>query len=175
MNIYTKLGDKGFTSLPSGDKVRKDNYQIEVIGELDELNSHIGLLLSMMDDSHNKEFLYFLQNLLFDLSSSLFNNNYNFESHCLTIEHEIDLMQTELPHLHSFILPGGCMAAAQAHICRSVCRRVERRVVSLTDNVSFNASSICILNRISDYFYILARKINFVHGITEKKWQNTCE
>ena len=64
MNIYTKLGDKGFTSLQSGDKVRKDNYQIEVVGELDELNSHIGFLLSMMDDSHNKDFLYFLQNFV---------------------------------------------------------------------------------------------------------------
>ena len=175
MKIYTKSGDNGFTSLHSGERVRKDNLFIEIIGELDELNSHIGYLISMIDHSQDEDFLHFLQNILFDLSTCLCDEQYSLDGQCSLIEREIDLIQSELPLLHSFILPGGCQIAAQAHICRSVCRRVERRVVSSLDNCSVSDSSIRILNRISDYFYVFARKVNFERSIVEKKWQKTCK
>ena len=175
MKIYTKLGDTGYTTLQSNEKVRKDHPLIEVIGEIDELNSHVGYLISIMDNSHDIDFLYQLQNQLFCLSSHLCDEHFLFETLCHTIEKEIDFIQKQIPSMHAFILPGGCQAAAQAHICRSIDRRVERRVVSLLDSLPINREIVQILNRISDYFYVLARKVNFEHGIDEKKWQNTCK
>lgn len=175
MKIYTKSGDDGFTSLPSGERVRKDDLAIEVLGELDELNCHIGLLITYMNNGHDIDFLYRLQNLLFLLSANLHNEHFSMDDYCMQIEHEIDSIQNELPNIHSFLLPGGSQSSAYAHICRCICRKVERKVVSLLDNRPIHPKIIQVLNRISDYFYVLARKMNFEQGIHEKIWQNTCK
>ena len=175
MKIYTKLGDDGFTSLQSGERVRKDDFSIEVLGELDELNCHIGLLITYMNNAHDIDFLYQLQNLLFLLSANLQNEHFSLDEYCMQIEHEIDTIQNILPDIHCFLLPGGSQSSAHAHICRCICRKVERKVVSLLNIRPIHPKIIQVLNRISDYFYVLARKINFENGISEKKWQNTCK
>jgi cob(I)alamin adenosyltransferase len=175
MKIYTKLGDTGYTTLQSNERVRKDHPLIEVIGEIDELNSHVGYLISIMDNFHDIDFLYQIQNLLFCLSTHLCDEQKTFDLPCSKIENEIDFIQKQIPSVNTFILPGGSKAAAQAHICRSIDRRVERRVISLLDHYPINCEIVRILNRISDYFYVLARKVNFEQGNDEKKWQNTCK
>lgn len=175
MKIYTKFGDDGFTSLQSGERVRKDDLSIEVLGELDELNCHIGLLITYMNNAHDIDFLYQLQNLLFLLSANLQNEHFSLDEYCMQIEREIDTIQNILPDIHCFLLPGGSQSSAHAHICRCICRKVERKVVSLLDFRPIYPKIIQVLNRISDYFYVLARKINFENGISEKKWQNTCK
>lgn len=175
MKIYTGKGDTGLTSSLQGERVSKDDIRIEVIGEFDELNSSVGLLVSIIDNSRDCDFLIQIQNMLFFLSTHLFDSDQQFNSQCQAIEKEIDLIQDILPEIHSFILPGGCLAAANAHVCRSICRRVERHVVCLEKQYQIQPQTIQILNRLSDYFYILARKLNFEQGIHEKIWQNTCK
>ena len=175
MKIYTRKGDSGLTSSLHGERVSKDDIRIEVIGDFDELNSSIGILASIVDNSHDCDFLCQIQNMLFTLSSHLFDSSQLFDTQCLTIENEIDTIQNSLPEIHSFILPGGCLAAAHTHVCRVICRRVERHVVCLNKHYQIQPETIKILNRLSDYFYVFARKLNFEQGIHEKIWQNTCK
>ena len=87
---------------------------------------------------------------------------------------EIDAIMNELPEAQGFILPGGCQAAAQSHVCRTVCRRAERCIVALSEESLVSAEVLQYINRLSDYLFVLAKKINFLYGINEKIWQNTC-
>ncbi|MBR1840216.1 MAG: cob(I)yrinic acid a,c-diamide adenosyltransferase [Prevotella sp.] len=199
--IYTKTGDAGETSLVGGIRVSKDSARIEAYGTLDELSSHLGLLVAMLraDGTHGEEFapiiemLQRIQNDIFDISSMLATDAEalskssaawvapyleNMEHAAKRIESEetplleqlIDQMNSQMEPLNSFILPGGSVAAAQCHVCRAVCRRAERRVVSIKVNLNVQK----YLNRLSDYLFVLARKINIICRQEEKKWKNPC-
>ena len=177
MGIYTKTGDKGETSLATGERVAKDSPRIEAYGTVDELSSHIGLLMAIINHNENEKLnveLERVQNVLFEISSVLAGAEMNIDTHLedeiSAMEQRIDEMQRELPQLRAFILPGGCTAAAQCHVCRTVCRRAERRMVSM----SISPLLLKYINRLSDYLFILARSINKNYGVEEKTWQNTC-
>lgn len=174
MKIYTKKGDQGQTYLSDGMIVDKDDLRIEVIGELDELNCHLGYLACLLHVICDIEELERLQMTIFSISSNLFNESFILNEDISLIENEIDKIQTILPPQRVFLLPGGCNVAAQAQVCRVVCRRVERRAFALSKKYPVNTDILKYLNRLSDYFYVLARKINFENGIDEKTWQNTC-
>ena len=179
MKIYTKTGDKGTTALFGGKRVSKDDIQIEAYGTVDELNSIIGSLISLIDPLEGTRLLKSIQAILFDIGSHLASDgtadkylpaldNENLSK----LEDAMDNMTHQLPELKSFILPGGNQRIAQAHICRTVCRRAERRIISLAQltNEDTYADIIKYINRLSDYFFVLARYISQHDGIDEVKW-----
>ena len=163
--IYTKTGDAGTTSLVGGSKVHKSEAILDVYGTCDELNAHIGVLIA----EENLSFLTEIQEKLFILGGILATpkNKYeqywkevSWESFLTKIEQEIDEMDKNLPPLHSFLLPQGSRAIAQAHVCRTVCRKLERKIAHFcTQNISF-LTLLQIVNRLADYFFMLAR---FLH------------
>ncbi len=183
MKVYTKKGDQGTTSLLDGSKVKKFNLRLESYGTVDELNSHLGVLTSHLegDDtlSNCKYDILHLQSFLFHLGSHLACSTEDMqkklppfeESLIQELEDKIDKMDKELPTLKNFILPGGHIGASQAHICRTLCRRAERLVVQLNEEKSLPIPAIAFLNRLSDYFFVLARYINFLKGIPCHEWK----
>lgn len=173
MKIYTKTGDKGMTSLVGGKRVSKSCERLESYGEVDELNSFLGLLIAKCPDEHDRAFLISVQRLLFSLGGYLATEDNaeryfdvaSFDGFTSEIENEIDAMSSRLPQLRAFILPGGQETACLAHVCRTICRRVERSVYRLVGtgcNIDDGVTSF--LNRLSDYFFVLARKINTEKG-----------
>ena len=189
MKIYTKKGDRGKTSLFSGEEVSKSHTRIEAYGDLDELNSIIGALVASLPAEPCAELgtLNSIQADLLNLGSWLAMSPSSsgqiskLEPFALErirfLEESIDRLQRMLPELHEFILPGGHTSSAWAHIARTVCRRVERRVVALrekegsggTDSASLE-NGLVYLNRLSDYFFMMARWCNLKHGMTDKIW-----
>lgn len=183
--IYTKTGDKGTTSLVSGSRVSKGDERIALYGDVDELNSHLGLAykfyLKDTEDQKNLSLLHKIQSTLFDLGSNLACEASHREKYKLPLisldvikemEALIDEMDSILPPLKSFILPGGCLSACEFHICRTITRRVERNFVHFSngqpDEAPENAS--VFLNRLSDYFFVLARYANLQTKEEELKW-----
>lgn len=174
MKIYTKTGDAGTTSLFGGSRVPKHSLRIESYGTVDELNSHIGLIRSQEIDTHSKDILIQIQKKLFTLGSTLATDpkkavlksgkerlkiqKVNEESIEL-LENEMDSMNESLPDLTHFILPGGNNAVSFCHIARTVCRRAERRVTELNEIEPIDPLVIKYLNRLSDFLFVLARKL----------------
>lgn len=174
MKIYTKTGDAGTTSLFGGSRVPKHSLRIESYGTVDELNSHIGLIRSQEIDTHSKDILIQIQKKLFTLGSTLATDpkkailksgkerlkiqKVNEESIEL-LENEMDSMNESLPDLTHFILPGGNNAVSFCHIARTVCRRAERRVTELNEIEPMDPLVIKYLNRLSDFLFVLARKL----------------
>ncbi len=181
MKVYTKVGDEGKTTLIGSLKVDKDDPRVEAYGDIDELNSHIGLLISMA--GLVKEIIPFLHNLqssLFLLSSLIASENYNKKyevggCEIEKIEKEIDRLAEVLPKKESFVYPGGTLISAQSHVCRTVCRRVERRIVTLSRLKNVGENTLPYLNRLSDYFFTLACYINYRDKVDEKKWEISCK
>ena len=181
MKIYTKGGDKGETGLFGGERVSKDSLRIEAYGTVDELNSFIGLTIPEIKDKEVKNLLGEIQHSLFILGSDLSapenekNDKHNIprisKTHSEKIESEIDKYDVHLGELKNFILPGGCKSAALLHTCRTICRRAERRVVSLKNKVNLNPDIVILLNRLSDLFFVLARYENKISGIDDIEWQ----
>lgn len=177
MNIYTKTGDRGETSLVGGKRVSKCCQRLESYGTLDELNAHIGLLAAEAEGmSQPSDFIHEVQSNLFTCGAYLASEDGRCE--CVgadavsALEEEIDRIEATLPPLKSFILPGGCKAAAEAHVCRTVCRRMEREVLRLKDeSVDVDSTLLCYFNRLSDYFFVLARALNREAGKEERAWQ----
>ena len=177
MNIYTKTGDRGETSLVGGRRVSKCCQRLESYGTLDELNAHIGLLAAEAEDmTLPGGFIRKLQDDLFTCGAYLASEDDRCP--CIgpeavsALEKEIDRLEATLPPLRSFILPGGCKAAAEAHVCRTVCRRVEREVLRLKDEgIRVEPALLCYFNRLSDYFFVLARALNREAGHEERCWQ----
>ena len=174
MKIYTKTGDKGKTSLLGGTRVSKAHERIEAYGTVDELNSAIGVLRSTPSD-HN-EFLLEIQHILFNIGSILATEReVKFElkqvepSDVEKLEKEMDRLNESLPPLKEFVLPGGSLANGHAHMCRSICRRAERRVVQLEDVPEL---LVKYLNRLSDYFFMLSRALLHEAGREEIKWRS---
>ncbi len=167
MKVYTKGGDKGKTSLLSGERVKKNHLRLETYGTVDELNSFIGLLMTEITDSEYHKFLKDIQNRLFDLSTHLavesevrFSLPQMSKAQITEVEKEIDRMNKNLPDLKYFILPGSCRAGALAHVCRSICRRAERLITSLPETEMIKTLILPYINRLSDYFFVLARILN---------------
>ncbi len=237
--IYTKTGDEGETTLVGGIRIAKNAPRIEAYGTVDELSSHLGLLVAMLnkDAEHGEEYkpiietLERIQNNLFSISSilatdveALSQNKAEWvkpyiesleafseqlgSTETPLLEKLTDEYNAQLPVLNSFILPGGSMTAAQCHVCRAVCRRAERRIAypqplpkgkgewnvngfreapvigreatlarqeHLLERKNGTSNLKQYMNRLSDYLFVLARKINIINGKEEKTWQNTCK
>lgn len=165
--IYTRTGDTGDTGLGDGSRVNKDSLRVEAFGCVDELNSHIGLLLAQPAlPDRIQTALVQVQHDLFDLGGELCIPNHQAieERHVTSLELVLDELNATLPPLKEFILPGGNLAAASAHIARTVCRRAERRTVSLARNETVNAQGIAYLNRLSDLLFVIARTLARADG-----------
>lgn len=173
--IYTKTGDKGTTGLADNTRVSKDDLRVETYGTLDELNSFIGLVLA---ESHLPEavraILTLIQHQLFDLGSEFCLPNYIAikPEHITHLENTLDELNKTLPPLKEFILPGGDRAAAICHVARTVCRRAERRAVSLMKKETINPQGLIYLNRLSDLLFVIARVINQDRNIEEPFWKH---
>jgi len=176
--IYTKSGDKGQTSLLGGKRVPKYHLRIEAYGTIDELNSFVGLLRDQEIAPHYKDILFETQDRLFTAESLIAadqgSEGYNLptlsESDITLLEQEIDKMNEVLPALTNFILPGGHQAVSLAHVCRTITRRAERLIVRLAEDQPVDEVIVRYFNRLSDYFFVLARKIAFDHGISDQVW-----
>ena len=181
--VYTKTGDSGMTSLVGGIRISKTDDRLEAYGTVDELNSFIGLLATEVSDDAILENLYRIQSNLFNVGTHLATDQSQtplYESAKLAegevefVEREIDKILSELPEKFGFVLPGGGRAGALAHVCRTICRRAERRTLALAKNATVGDEIIIFLNRLSDYFFVLAKKLNFIDGTSEKTWSKTC-
>jgi cob(I)alamin adenosyltransferase len=178
MTIYTKAGDRGYTSLPGGTVVPKNDFRIEAYGAVDELISWLGLVSSQELSRHDKDMLLQIQNKLMILSSHLSDEKRSLKSlpvlagnDVLVIEQEIDKIDDLLPPLQSFIIPGGHTIVALCHITRSVCRRAERRMVPVLKERPELEIAMQFLNRLSDYLFMLCRKIGQEKNIAEITWE----
>ncbi|MCH3882523.1 MULTISPECIES: cob(I)yrinic acid a,c-diamide adenosyltransferase [Tenacibaculum] len=185
MKIYTKTGDKGTTALFGGTRVPKYNLRIESYGTADELNSHIGLIRDQEISEHIKSSLNKIQHDIFTLGAMLATppeketlkngkerlNILKVENNSIEfLEKEIDKMNEELPQMTHFILPGGHQTVSFCHIARCVCRRTERLVVELNEQEPINPDVLMYLNRLSDYLFVLARKLSKDLSAKEIKW-----
>ncbi|NJC25079.1 cob(I)yrinic acid a,c-diamide adenosyltransferase [Neolewinella antarctica] len=175
MKVYTKTGDKGQTGLYSGKRIPKFHQRVEAYGTVDELNSFLGLLRDHIEDDDLRTELLAQQNHLFALGAALADDRpgqaYELPASAATdLEHAIDRMDADLPKMTHFVLPGGAPVLSHAHICRTICRRAERRVVELATDVEIDGAVIIYLNRLSDYFFVLSRHLARVMQIEEVKW-----
>lgn len=185
MKVYTKTGDKGTTALFGGTRVPKDHIRIESYGTVDELNSHIGLIRDQDMNPHYKKILVEIQDRLFTVGAMLAtppekemlkNGELRLKNLGLTetdielLENEIDSMEAELPQMTHFVLPGGHTTVSYCHIARCVCRRAERLSVHLSHNEPVSDIAIKYLNRLSDYLFVLARKLSSDLHAEEVKW-----
>ena len=170
--IYTKTGDKGQTSLANGQRVPKTDARIEAYGTVDELNSWIGLLraqVAQVDAKLSADRLCWIQNKLFNLGAALSEapGTWIVEADVAQLEHWIDAIQNNLPQLRAFVLPAGNEQACTCHICRTVCRRAERRMIEAEADVI----AMQFINRLSDCLFVLARYLNCLAKTTEEVWR----
>jgi len=172
--IYTRTGDNGTTGLADGSRVAKDAMRIEAMGDVDELNSAIGVLLCNNLDDTSRSTLTDIQHSLFDLGGELSMPDTVVigDDRVSGLEDRLDSMNEELAPLKEFILPGGSSAAAACHLARAICRRAERTLHGLSNNESVNPASIRFLNRLSDLLFVLARHINKGAAIADVFWQH---
>lgn len=178
MKIYTKRGDQGNTSLLGGSRVPKYDLRIDAYGTVDELNAHIGLLSCMEGAQNIREQLINVQDTLFIIGSHLANDTKKSsysppaidEDKVSFLEQHIDTMEAELPPLTNFVLPGGHVTNAQAHVARTVCRRAERRAVELSNQAEINPIILKYLNRLSDWLFVCSRKLSFDNQAAEMIW-----
>lgn len=177
--VYTKTGDKGFTSLIGGTRVQKHHYRLEAYGTVDELNAHIGMIRSCDVDKKSIESLCRIQNQLFTVGSYLATDETasdlrtrlkTDEKEIEFLEQEMDFMEEALPPLRNFVLPGGHTALAQCHVARTVCRRAERRVNAMAVEVEVDEWIIRYLNRLSDYLFVFSRYLSNYFNINEIPW-----
>lgn len=171
--IVTRTGDDGTTGLADGSRVAKHDKRIAALGAVDELNSQIGVLRAEPLPDDVQGVLQAVQNDLFDLGGELAMPEYLQvgDSHILCLEQSVAALNADLPALKEFILPGGTRAAALAHVCRTVCRRAERELCVLHDQMPISANLLRYLNRLSDLLFILARVLNKRAGVAEPAWR----
>lgn len=177
--IYTKTGDKGQTSLWGGARVPKHHIRIESYGTVDELNSYLGLLRDQLEDEQLRSAIKTIQDRLFTIGSILATDPEKagkiqtpdlLLSDITLLESWIDEMDSQLPELKNFILPGGHVAVSSCHVARCVCRRAERLVVALNENEPVDELVMQYLNRLSDYLFVLSRRIAQILGAAEQIW-----
>lgn len=177
--IYTRTGDAGTTGLVDGSRVPKHDLRLAAMGDVDEANSAIGLAVVALDDAPEAHDLQVIQNDLFDLGADLATPGEDFtpgpmalrivQSQVTRLEHDIDAMNESLAPLNSFILPGGSPAAAAVHLARAVVRRAERSATLAAQSMPLNPLALAYINRLSDYLFVLARRLNG-NGSTDIKW-----
>lgn len=180
-NLYTRTGDKGTTALVGGERVKKNSVRLEAYGTLDEFSSFLGCVLS--DPRCPEELkgqMIEIQTMLFNLGSYLATKPVEgSEPHVAGLDDEdleklegwIDALDEQTPPLKLFVLPGGCMASARAHVARTVCRRAERRVYDLAEESYVDPRLLRYINRLSDYLFAVARYFNFIEGVEEIVWR----
>ena len=181
--VYTRTGDQGETSLVGGVRIKKSNIRLEAYGTVDELSAHLGMLVAMMKNGEEREFVIRVQNNLFNVcthlatdqsQTPLYPSAHLADCEIAALEQRIDNLMKQLPERQGFVLPGGVPAACQAHICRTVCRRAERRIAALAEEAQIAPEMQQFVNRLSDYLFVLAKIINFNEGKSEIVWQNVC-
>lgn len=178
MKIYTKKGDRGETSLIGGTRVPKYSLRIEAYGTVDELNAYVGLIRDQAIGEGNRSVLKEIQEELFTIGSNLAADPERSrmklpevsEKSVTGLEKAIDRMQEELPELRHFILPGGHTTVSFCHIARCVCRRAERQIVKLAERETVSVLIITYLNRLSDFLFVLGRKLAMDLNAEEYKW-----
>ncbi len=181
--VYTRTGDKGTTSLVGGIRIDKNSARIEAYGTIDELSSNLGLVAAdTATREADRQYLQSVQNDLFDIGSYLAcdpGGDFTL-SHGITprkiseMEQQIDALNSMLPEIKSFVLPGGSELAARTHVARTVCRRAERRIITLARQADMDPEVIVYINRLSDYLFILARFNNIKSGNPEIFWKKNC-
>ena len=178
--LYTKTGDKGQTGLIGGTRVSKADIRLEAYGTVDELNAQIGLLVAEDLTPEHTVFLQFIQNLLFTVGSNLATDttktDYRVASvmkddYITAIEQEIDRLDSQLTPLTNFILPGGSRKSALCHVCRTVSRRAERRIIEMSNIYETENKIIVFVNRLSDYFFVLSRYMLMEDQMQEILWK----
>ncbi len=174
MKVYTKTGDKGKTSLLGGKRIAKDDMQIEAYGTVDELNSHVGNIINYTDNKEIKEQIIHIQRILFNIGAKLASDtenkkiNIEFNEEEITLlEKQMDKWEKELPPLKGFILPSGSSSISASHIARTVCRRAERRIVSVNQKKDEYDTTIRYINRLSDYLFVLSRKFGLDENVKD--------
>lgn len=187
VKIYTKTGDKGQTSLFTGHRVPKNSHYIAALGSVDECNSSIGASMAFLPKEPEFQEVWkqleFVQHALFDIGAALATprslapsnkvSKTHFDADEISLlEKWIDKMETSLPKLTYFILPGGHPAAAMLHIARSICRKAEREVVPLSEKADVSENVLIYLNRLSDYLFVLARYVNSLAHQEETRWEH---
>lgn len=181
--VYTRTGDEGMTSLVGGVRVPKTHARLEAYGTVDELNSCVGLLITYVEDEDDKDFLVAIQQHLFVVGSYLATDTSQTQLRPQSVvtdemvadmERKIDETDEQLPPLRLFILPGGTRAASVCHLCRTVCRRAERRILALSTEQEIDSKVIAFVNRLSDFFFVFSRKLNIMAGADEIIWKKTC-
>lgn len=184
MKIYTKTGDAGETALFGAGRVPKDHHRIEAVGEVDELNAQLGMVRTQLDEGADPieidSLLGHVQNELFDLGAELASPEPKGmqligSAQIETLEHAIDRWDATLPPLKTFILPGGTVAAASLHVARSVCRRAERRLTTLSRTEVLRPEALIYLNRLGDLLFVLARVANQLVGQKDIAWKKLGE
>ena len=182
--LYTGDGDSGTTSLVGGHRVPKSHQRLEAFGTIDELNAFIGLLITETEDTYVRELMKLVQHTLFSVGSYLaadpLHTPLKPESRIMPstmqqLEQGIDRIDGQLPEIKGFVLPGGCRSAALAHVCRTVCRRAERQICRLKEDVLMDESVVVFINRLSDLLFVIARYECFLKSIDEIIWDNTCK
>lgn len=179
MKIYTKTGDQGLTSLIGGKRVPKNSARLESYGTVDELNSYLGMIRSFVQDEQTGNELIEIQSRLFDVGGNLATDPENEQikvklgvkdADIELLENAIDRMDSEVPPMQYFVLPGGNQAVSFCHIARTVCRRAERRILDLAEGAEVDVLILKYMNRLSDYLFMLSRKLAHDAGIEEHKW-----
>jgi cob(I)alamin adenosyltransferase len=177
MKVYTKTGDRGKTALIGGKRVAKNHPRIEAYGTVDELMAHTALLMDLLETNDDKAFLLWVLERLMVVSSILAAEGDTAKKiptlkaeDVVYVERKIDEMEGNLPPLRSFVLPGGHPAVSQSHVARTVCRRAERIIVAIETEIEVPATVNEYINRMSDYFFVLSRKIAKDKNITLKNW-----
>lgn len=180
MKIYTKTGDDGTTGLVGGSRVKKNDVRLEAYGTVDELNAAIGFLRSTVIPFDVAELLIQVQNKLFNIGSRLASDEKGdsytanlaiSEENIKVLENAIDAYESKLPELTHFILPGGDVAVAQCHVARTICRRAERRILEFAEHSTVQEEMIKYVNRLSDFLFVLSRKLSFDKNIIEVGWK----
>jgi cob(I)alamin adenosyltransferase len=172
--IYTRTGDNGTTGLGDGSRINKDSLRVEAMGDVDELNSVIGIMLTEAVPNDLILALTKIQHDLFNVGAEICIPGYIIlqQSRIADLEHIIDTLNEHLPPLKEFILPGGTKAAAYCHLARTVCRRAERKLVELHRNEKVTDISLQYLNRLSDLLFVMCRTINKEAGVSDVLWKN---
>jgi len=178
MRVYTRTGDSGETSLSGGTRVPKDHPRLEAYGTVDELNSQLGLIRSLIQDEEERARLTRIQNRVFVVTSHLAVDNEEWlkklpvitDEDITDLEGAMDRMLDRIPPLNNFILPAGHTSVAHCHIARTVCRRAERRMITLSRETPVEPVLVKYINRLSDYLFVLARKTAYDLGVGEIIW-----
>jgi cob(I)alamin adenosyltransferase len=180
LKIYTKTGDDGTTGLIGGSRVKKYDLRLEAYGTVDELNAAIGVLCSCKLPDNVIEILIKIQNKLFNIGSLLASDDKGeaftanlaiTDANIKDLENAIDEYQNQLPELTHFVLPGGDFPSAQCHVARTICRRAERRILEFAEYSKVQNEIIIYVNRLSDFFFALSRKLAFDSNIKEVTWK----